>query len=129
MYPRFGAECMSEQGVPFLKTSRHLPADPSAFALLVLGFFLGVLEPSSSAVFGRFGGTGGICIKTGTGMRCGRNGGGRYASIPGTGLAWRGSPIMVRTGERLGGQGSLPEAPLGVGGPVPGRGDSGGLCV
>jgi hypothetical protein len=111
----------------FSEISRHLPVDPSAFALLVLGFFLGVLELSSASLFGRFGGTGGICIKTGTGIMCGRYGGGRYASIPGTGLAWRGSPTMVRAGERAFSQGSLPEASLGVGGPVLGRGDSGGL--
>ena len=118
---------MFEEEDPLSKTSRHSPVDPSAFALLVLGFFLGVLEPSSSAVLGRFGGTGGSCIKTGTGMRCGRNGGGRYASIPGTELTWRGSPTVVRTGGRVFDQGSLPEASLGVGGLVPGRGDSGGL--
>jgi hypothetical protein len=119
---------MSEEEVPLLEISRHLLADPSAFVLLVLGFFLGVLELSSSSSFGRFGGTGGICIKNGTGMTCGMYGcGGRYASIPGTGLGWRGSPPMVRTGRRAFSQGSLPEASPGVGGPVAGRGDSGGL--
>lgn len=119
---------MSEEEVPLPETSKHLPADPSAFVLLVLGFFLGVLELSSSSSFGRFGGTDGICIKNGTGMTCGRYGcGGRYASIPDTGLGWRSPPTMVRTGRWAVGQASLPEASLGIGRPVPGRGDSGGL--
>jgi len=78
-------ECMREN-FPF-RGHHHLPTDPSAFALLVLAFFLGALGPSSSSWFGRFGGAGGICIKNGIGITCGRNGGGRYASIPGTGLA------------------------------------------
>ena len=118
---------MSEEEVPLPKISGDLPADPSAFTLLVLGFFLGALELSSSSLFGRLGGTGGICIKNGTGMTCDiYDGGGRYASIPGTGLGWRGSPPAL-TGRRAFSQDSLPEASLGVGGPVPGRGDSGGL--
>ena len=80
-----------------MKTSKYLPTDPSAFALLFLGFFLGALELSSSSLFGRFGGAGGICIKIGTGMKdCGYDDG-RYATIPGTGLAWWGSPMIVRT--------------------------------
>ena len=90
----FSSQCIpalelnvSEEEVPLPKASKHLPTDPSALALLVLGFFLGMLGPSSSSWPGRFCGTGGICIKTGTGITCGRNGCGRYASIPGTGLA------------------------------------------
>ena len=59
---------MSKEEIPLSEMSRHLPVVPSAFALLVLGFFLGTLELSSSSLFGRFGGAGGICIKTGTGM-------------------------------------------------------------
>ena len=119
---------MSEEEVPLLEILRYLLADPSAFVLLVLGFFLGALGFSSPSLFGRFGGAGGICIKIGTGITCDIYGCcGRYATIPGTELGWRGSPPMVRTGGRAFSQGSLPEALLGVGGPVPGRGDSGGL--
>ena len=78
---------MFEREASLSEANSHLPTDPSAFALLVLGFFLGALGPSSSSWLDRFGGTGGICIKIGTETMCGRNGGGRYASIPGTGLA------------------------------------------
>ena len=78
---------MSEGKILFLEAYSYLPTDPSAFALLVLGFFLDTLGPSSSSWFGRFGGAGGSCIKNGIGITCGRYGGGRYASIPGTGLA------------------------------------------
>jgi len=60
---------MFMEEIPLSETSRHLPTDPSAFALLVLGFFLGAPELSSSSLFGRFGGAGGICIKIGTVMK------------------------------------------------------------
>lgn len=82
--PALGLSGNLRKGFPLSEAFRNSPTNPSTFPLLILGFFLGVLELSSPSTFGRFGGAGGYGIMTGTWMIGGRNcGGSRYPGIPG----------------------------------------------